>query len=110
MQNNDLVLNAEQEVVEQLFKIETLSETKYTQKEKEIRKIAIALFIRFFDVNRRDEVLFGPLWNNPVILPEYLNKAEKIYNIAGNYEATHNIIKFLSVIDKELAKQVIEKL
>ena len=110
MPNDDLTLNAEREVVERLFKIEALSETKFSKKEKEVRKIAMTLFMRFFDSEQRDEILFGPRWNDPVILPEYLNKAEKIYSIAGGYEPACLIVKFLSIIDPNLAKQVIEKL
>ena len=110
MHNEDLILNAEREVVDRLFKTEMLEENKYSKKEREVRMLSASLFLRFFDAEKRDEVLFGPRWNDPVILPEYLNKAEKVFTVAGNYENACNIIKFLSFIDHDLAKQVVEKL
>ena len=107
---DDLKLQAEREVVECLFKSNVLIDTKLSNRDKEIRNIAISLFMSFFNAEEHDEILFGPRWEDPAFMTEHINKAEKIYTIAGDYLTATKILEFLKIIDPTLAMQVVEKL
>jgi len=107
---DDLQLKAEREVVEQLFAVETIKDGPIAQREVEMRKIAVSLFLTYFDVEARDEVLFGPPMASYEIVEDYLNKADKIYEFAGDYSTAQKIVRFLQVVEPNLAKSVVDSL
>jgi hypothetical protein len=108
--SDDFRLQAEREVVERLFKTSVLADTKMSKREQEVRNIAVTLFLSFFNADEHDEILFGPRWEDPVFMSEYLSKAEKVYTVAGDYETAMKVLGFLKIIDPVLAMQIVEKL
>jgi len=109
---DDLQLKAERDAVEQLFATNTLNDSKIAKREMESRKLAASLFLTYCDIEERDEALFGP--SRAVaclgVVEDYINKADKIYEVAGDYPTAQKIIRFLQVVDAKLAKDVVESL
>jgi hypothetical protein len=108
---DDIQLKAEREVVERIFSTKTIGDSVIAQREVEVRKLAASLFLTYFDVEERDEVLFGPGLNAlPGVVEEYVNKADKIYEFAGDYETAKKIICFLQIVEPNLSKSVVDSL
>lgn len=107
---DDLELNAEYELAEKLFSVDTIEDNDVTKREKSIRKIATSLFLSHFDPVERDELLFGPKSGDQGAIEEYVDKADKIYETSGNLDSSYAILKFLKMIDPKLARKVIDSI
>lgn len=107
----DIELMAEWHVVERLFGTpNTIQENTITAREKEIRQLASSLFIMNFDAETCDELLFGPNCAELDVVSEYYDKAEKIYELANDYDSAKVIINFLKALNPKLSKMIIDKL
>ena len=107
---DDVELKAEQEVVERLFACNTLRDTTISERELDVRKIAMSLFVTYFDVEERDDILFGPGDSGLFAVEDYCTKAEKIYELAEDYQTAKKFLRFLQAVDPKAAKQVVESL
>lgn len=103
---NDNELTVEQTLTERFFATELIELNNFSQKEQDVRKIAASLFVNYFDSETADEMLFGP-YNDESIIQDHLEKAEKIYDIAGSYDSAVLILNFLKTIKLDIAKQVV---
>jgi hypothetical protein len=110
MNDEDMALKSQIECVERLFKKDIIKDTPQAAKEKDIVKIASSMFLTCFNIEEQDEILYGPKWGHIELLEEYRNKAEKLYDICGEYETSAKVLNILKVIDVDLSKQFVEKL
>jgi len=113
MNSDDLLLQAEREAVERLFRKPKIVDTEWTQREDDLRKLAAILFMSYFDAEQRDGVLFGPNASSPMlpdVVEEYLSKADKIYEFFQDFEGSLKCIQFLRTADLNLSKELVERL
>ena len=105
----DAEMKAEREVVDKLFALKKSRDTTISERQEQVHKLAASLFVNHFDPEQRDEVLFGPGCCGDVVA-EYLNKAEKVYELCGDFETSKKCLRFLQAVDPKLSQEIVAKL
>ena len=105
----DAEFKAEREAVERLFAIKKSRNTPIADREEQVRKLAASLFINYFDAEQRDEILFGPGCNSDAA-SEYIDKADKMYELCGDLETAKKCLRFLQAVDPKLALKIVANL